>query len=44
MKGIVHTGFPHSHNLMRKVSNVDTFDDLEDVTASNNNIGIGEGA
>ena len=45
MKGIViDTGFPHSHNLMRKVSNVDTFDDLADVTASNNNIGIGEGA
>lgn len=45
MKGIVvDTGFPHSHNLMRKVSNVDTFDDLGDVTASNNNIGIGEGA
>ena len=45
MKGIVtNTGFPHSHNLMRKVSNVDTFDDLADVTASNNNIGIGQGA
>lgn len=45
MKGIsVDLGFPHSHNIMRKVSNVDTFDDLEDVTASNNNIGIGEGA
>lgn len=45
MKGIsVDLGFPHSHNFMRKVSNVDTFDDLQDITASNNNIGIGEGA
>ena len=45
MKGLViDTGFPHSHNLMRKVSNVDTFDDLQDVTASNNNVGIGQGA
>ena len=45
MKGItVDLGFPHSHNIMRKVSNVDTFDDLQDITASNNNIGIGEGA
>ena len=36
--------FPHSHNLTRKTSTVDTFDDLQDVTASNNNIGLGEGA
>jgi len=36
--------FPHSHNLTRKLSNVDTFDDLGDVTASNNNIGLGESA
>jgi len=43
VKGVISFDFPQSHNLMRKVSNVDTFDDLEDVVASNNNIGIGEG-
>ena len=44
VKGIVSLEFPQSHNLTRKVSTVDTFDDLQDVTASNNNVGIGEGA
>ena len=44
VKGVLSLGFPQSHNLTRKVSQVDTFDDLEDVTASNDNIGLGEGA
>ena len=44
VKGVLSLAFPQSHNLSRKVSQVDTFDDLEDVTATNDNIGIGEGA
>jgi len=44
VKGVIGLQFPQSHNLTRKLSNVDTFDDLQDVTASNDNIGLGEGA
>jgi hypothetical protein len=44
VKGVLSLAFPQSHNLSRKVSQVDTFDDLEDVTASNDNVGIGQGA
>jgi len=44
VKGVLSLGFPQSHNLTRKVSTVDTFDDLQDVTASNDNVGIGQEA
>ena len=44
VKGVIGLQFPQSHNLTRKLSTVDTFDDLQDVTTSNNNIGLGQGA
>ena len=45
MRGLATTtAFPYSHNIMRKVSTVDSFDDLQDVTASNSNIGLGTSA
>ena len=43
VKGILTLEFPHSHNFTRKLSTgVNTFSDLEDVVANNDNIGIGD--